>query len=907
MTKKLLLTLVIIPSLLVAFPALAAWTAPVDIPPACTAGSPGCDAPVNVGAVTQVRPGSLGLGNIASSDIVAMNTGFLKFFSQNDHPSDLSDPLRPIYSYGIFGFHPSNGVGVAGQGGLVGVGGINESTGGTAVNATQTSTGYGFYQAGATARNYFQGNVGINTTDPLSRLHITDNGSPGGSTRLGGASIEVHRNNETIGGFIDFKTQAAEDYDGRIYASGNSLVLETLGSDPIIFNDQIKIIAGTPGANKVLTSDAAGLASWMAPVTGGGPGSGAANYLPRWNVAGNALVDSTIADSGSIVSTNLSGLQIGRSGTAGDNFHWVSDTNGPRGLRLYNGNYGSGTHLLTALNTGNVGIGTPNPGVKLDVNGGLRATGGLTVNGDATVGGNVGIGETNPQARLQINHDGASTYGTALRIYQSTGNSDGPKIEFTKGAVKSWTAGVLNGVGVGTFGISEDGSYNAGWGTPRLSIAAGGNVGIGTTNPSAKLYVKSPNNNVTADIGQFFADNLTQGIGIGYNRIEAVGSNADQNILLMPKGAGNVGIGTTDPRTKLDVRGDISNSGTLELTQNASGNRYSFVDFHGDDTYSDYGLRIIRDNTGPNANSIIAHRGTADLILTAQDAGGVTLQTRDTSRLRVTADGNVGIGTTNPGAKLEVADGAGGDPTRYGSLQITTAAANGTASALSFVRSGNAVVGLGYKQSSSVFGFGPGQPGAFDPSWLSFSGGNVGIGTASPETKLQVAGKIMATGGDVCTDQGGGKCLSTVSGIAGPAGPQGPIGPTGVAGLTGATGQQGIQGVQGPAGANGATGPAGPSGVDGFPAGSIVMTKNLTCPMGWRRDISFDARFVIGADATHLPGELSFAPRTGTDYSKSLDSEGVWAASAPTLVVAAASPFHSHPIPSIAINFCIKN
>jgi len=41
--------------------------------------------------------------------------------------------------------------------------------------------------------------------------------------------------------------------------------------------------------------------------------------------------------------------------------------------------------------------------------------------------------------------------------------------------------------------------------------------------------------------------------------------------------------------------------------------------------------------------------------------------------------------------------------------------------------------------------------------------GSVGIGTTNPSQKLDVAGQIHATG-DICTDQGGGVCLSTGGG-----------------------------------------------------------------------------------------------------------------------------------------------
>src|SRR5205085_2803634 len=93
--------------------------------------------------------------------------------------------------------------------------------------------------------------------------------------------------------------------------------------------------------------------------------------------------------------------------------------------------------------------------------------------------GRVGIGTTSPGAKLELAHDGASTFGTALLINQSVlGNSDGPKIEFRKtmNSSKSWSAGILNGIDVGTFSINEDGGTGS-FGTPRLTITQGGNVG----------------------------------------------------------------------------------------------------------------------------------------------------------------------------------------------------------------------------------------------------------------------------------------------------------------------------------------------------------------------------------------------------------------------------------------------
>lgn len=70
------------------------------------------------------------------------------------------------------------------------------------------------------------------------------------------------------------------------------------------------------------------------------------------------------------------GMQIGTSGTANQNWHFYSHSSGSDyGLHLYNGNNGSGTHMLVFKSSGSVGIGTSNPdnAYKLSVKGKIRA------------------------------------------------------------------------------------------------------------------------------------------------------------------------------------------------------------------------------------------------------------------------------------------------------------------------------------------------------------------------------------------------------------------------------------------------------------------------------------------------------------------------------------------------------
>jgi hypothetical protein len=109
--------------------------------------------------------------------------------------------------------------------------------------------------------------------------------------------------------------------------------------------------------------------------------------------------------------------------------------------------------------------------------------------------------------------------------------------------------------------------------------------------------------------------------------------------------------------------------------------------------------------------------------------------------------------------------------------------------------------------------------------------GNVGIGTVTPSTNLDVNGQIRMQGGA----PGLGKVLvSDATGLAtwqdpllGPAGPAGPVGPAGPIGLTGPTGPAGPIGLTGPAGP---TGPIGPTGLllAGTAAGNTPFWNGAT-------------------------------------------------------------------------------
>jgi hypothetical protein len=108
--------------------------------------------------------------------------------------------------------------------------------------------------------------------------------------------------------------------------------------------------------------------------------------------------------------------------------------------------------------------------------------------------------------------------------------------------------------------------------------------------------------------------------------------------------SGNCGIGTTNPTRKLDVNGGAkigapTGDAVIKVGQGATENRFAFIDFVGDTTYTGYGLRLIRFNTGANTTSQLTHRGTGDLTLRTEEAADISFITNNTERVRINSDG----------------------------------------------------------------------------------------------------------------------------------------------------------------------------------------------------------------------------------------------------------------------------
>ncbi len=177
------------------------------------------------------------------------------------------------------------------------------------------------------------GNVGIGTLTPtIARLDVAQNSvvSPGTAIKFGAQGFLVSTaTNISDNAYWNGSawTNVNNAASSRMYLTGGNAGFFTspAGVSPTwterltILNNgdvgvgtaspgtklevagQVKITGGSPGAGKVLTSDAVGLATWTTPSSGTVGGSGTANYLPKFSAA-TTLANSIIYDNGTNVS-----------------------------------------------------------------------------------------------------------------------------------------------------------------------------------------------------------------------------------------------------------------------------------------------------------------------------------------------------------------------------------------------------------------------------------------------------------------------------------------------------------------------------------------------------------------------------------------------------------------------------
>jgi hypothetical protein len=334
--------------------------------------------------------------------------------------------------------------------------------------------------------------------------------------------------------------------------------------------------------------------------------------------------------------------------------------------------------------------------------------------------GNVGIGESNPQELLHLT-DTTPVFRMegASRAYQQY-------VSGTSFFIRDVTAG-LNRV---TLDSSGDISFYEDTGTtPKFFWdASAESLGIGTTSPTYKLHVRSED--ASDDVAYIHHDNASQSSGTLLKVRSDAGASSGYSLLdvqnnsgtaLYVAGDNKVGIGTTSPVNKLHllnagttaISNGIANSGMI--VDGGSGNAaLNLITGDAEVCYVNFG-----DSTDSNIGRIFYQHTDNSMVFSTNVA----------ERMRITSSGNVGIGTSSPSQALEIA----------GSVRID----NGASFTAYEIYRDNILYGSvgGGSNQFTLQASNSKSINLFDDSGVGLTvkdGGNVGIGTSSPATNLDI-------------------------------------------------------------------------------------------------------------------------------------------------------------------------
>ena len=408
--------------------------------------------------------------------------------------------------------------------------------------------------------------------------------------------------------------------------------------------------------------------------------------------------------------------------------------------------------------SGNIGIGTAASAAKLEIAGQVKITGGVPWAGKILMSDATGLASwQTPTGAAAIPWAIAWNAGTNPAS-NFVGTTDNFGLAFRTNNTENMRLLISGNLGIGTNAPASRLSVAWGWlsvGYPTIAAPSNGaiisgNVGIGTSSPSEALTVNG-SINTPVDNSAIVSGNdqalwlvkktwtlstiaTNNANPILFSRLNAT-TITSANILsssltelMRIQNNGDVGIGTSTPGSKLDINGQVRIQGGSPwiwkiLVSDATG----LASWQAAATGSFAGWWILGNaGTTPTTNFV----GTTDNV-------DFVTRTNGTEKMRVTAGWNVGIGITNPGARLDVGGlirstvspwtyFQGWDDANFNDVNIAN------------------TVGIFGIQDATKWSI---QLGNNTATYIAWSAGNIGIGILTPGAKLEVAGQVKITGG----------------------------------------------------------------------------------------------------------------------------------------------------------------
>jgi len=381
-------------------------------------------------------------------------------------------------------------------------------------------------------------------------------------------------------------------------------------------------------------------------------------------------------------------------------------------IRMLSGN----TAIMTLLNTGNVGIGTTSPAYNLDIN---PASGSPNVRVMRTGGTDFRIGSsitatgalvgtyTNSPISFLTNSTTAMTLTAGGNLLVATTSDSGAKLQVNGNATlyvpsvntaalfisanntNNWQFGINNGA---DFVITVGGGTNA-IGTERVIVTSGGNMGLGTTSPAARLSVSGTFDGFAADstgvtinttLGSSTTNNLKNtgllvtptlsvansnvsyaygvkispihsgvyttsfGYGLYVDALSVSSGTLTNNYSAVFMG-GNVGIGTASPQRVLHVH---STTGDNHVAISGTAPSVSLSDAVTGATHqAKFGLATA-------VNQFATGSVAGDFVMSAQ-TGGIIFAYNSSALAKITTNGRFLLGTTTESTYLLDVQGTG--------------------------------------------------------------------------------------------------------------------------------------------------------------------------------------------------------------------------------------------------------